>query len=304
MGGGAAHAPRRPRSVPCRGPPLPLTPFQHTLLASLANAPAAGRYLAGGAALHFAPHSARYSDDLDFFHDSEARVAAAFGADRTHLDSEGYVVELEISQPGFIRAVVSRDGQATRVDWAHDSAWRFMPLVPDTLGGWLLHPVDLALNKLLALAGRDEPRDFVDILYAHRVILPLGGLVWAAAGKDPGLSPRSVLELLRRRRPGRPAEYHRLHLAAPFDLEAANASWRLALDDAEQFVRGRPATELGCLYLTMSTGTPALPTADTSLADEGLVVHFGAPGGVLPKLTDTRLADATDGAEDGAGPSD
>jgi hypothetical protein len=27
-----------------------------------------------------------------------------------------------------------------------------------------LHPIDLAVNKLLALAGRDEARDFLDIL--------------------------------------------------------------------------------------------------------------------------------------------
>ena len=229
-------------------------------------------------------------DDLDFFHDSEARVAEAFAADRVHLEAEGYEVRLELSQPGFIRAVVSRGGQATRVDWAHDSAWRFMPLVADPLGGWLLHPVDLALNKLLALAGRDEPRDFVDILYAHRTILPLGGLVWAAAGKDPGLSPRSLLELLRRRRPGQPAEYRRLQLAVPFDLEEAHAMWRRALDDAERFVRARPATELGCLYLMADTGAPLLPDAERPLDAQGIVTHYGAPGGVLPKLTEVRLA--------------
>lgn len=292
MGGGAAHAAREPRGVPRGGSPLPLTPFQHALLACLAHAPTAGRYLAGGAALHFAPQSARCSDDLDFFHDSETRVAAAFAADRSHLEAAGYAVRVELSQPGFIRAVVGRDGDATRVDWAHDSAWRFLPLVPDALGGWLLHPIDLALNKLLALAGRDEPRDFVDILYAHRTILPLGGLVWAAAGKDPGFSPRSLLELLRRRRPGRPEEYQRLRLAAPFDLESAHVAWRHALEDAERFVRARPATELGCLYYAVRAGHFTLPRADAPLDAQGIVVHFGAPGGVLPKLTDAMLAES------------
>jgi hypothetical protein len=60
--------------------------------------------------------------------------------------------------------MVGRAGDATRVDRAHDSAWRFVPRVHDALGGWLLNSVDLALNKLLALAGREEPRDFFDIL--------------------------------------------------------------------------------------------------------------------------------------------
>jgi len=81
-------------------------------------------------------------------------------------------VDVELSLPGFVPAVVHRGDEATRVDWAHDSAWRFMPLVRDELGGLLLHPVDLAINKVLALAGRDEPRDFVDILFVHHRVLP------------------------------------------------------------------------------------------------------------------------------------
>ena len=64
---------------------VPLTGFQRVLLAELAKSPTADRYLAGGAAMHFAPQSTRYSDDLDFFHDSEARVASAFRADRERL---------------------------------------------------------------------------------------------------------------------------------------------------------------------------------------------------------------------------
>ena len=99
---------------------MPLTDFQRALLAELAAAPTDDRYLAGGAAMHFAPNSARYSDDLDFFHDSEARVASAFAADRDRLQRADYIVEVELSLPGFVRATVHRGEQATRVDWAHD----------------------------------------------------------------------------------------------------------------------------------------------------------------------------------------
>ena len=73
---------------------MPLTRFQRRLLAELAGAPTDDRYLAGGAAMHFAPNSARYSDDLDFFHDSEARVASAFAADRGRLRHARYAVEV------------------------------------------------------------------------------------------------------------------------------------------------------------------------------------------------------------------
>ena len=33
-------------------------------------------------------------------------------------------VDLVLSQAGFIRSVVSRGEEATRIDWARDSAWR------------------------------------------------------------------------------------------------------------------------------------------------------------------------------------
>lgn len=268
---------------------MPLTGFQRRILADLAAAPTADRYLAGGAALHFAPNSTRYSDDLDFFHDSEAKVAAAFAQDRGTLARAGYAVELELTLPGFVRAVVRRGEDATRVDWAHDSAWRFMPLVRDELGGLLLHPVDLAVNKVLALAGRDEPRDFVDILFVHRRVLPLAALCWAGAGKDPGLAPLSLLELLQRRGRYHPEDFARLNLAEPFDLVDAKTTWLAALDDAEAFVRERPPEEYGCLYYSARQGEFVVPRGDASLGDQGIVPHFGAPGGVVPTMTDAPL---------------
>lgn len=148
-----------------RGETVPLSDFQRTLLAELAKGGTEDRYLAGGAAMHVASNSIRYSDSLDFFHDSEARVATAFAADRRRLQDAGCAVDVEVSLPGFVRAVVHRGEETTRIDWTHDSAWRFMPLVRDALGGFLLHPADLAANKVLAMAGRDGPRDFVDILF-------------------------------------------------------------------------------------------------------------------------------------------
>jgi hypothetical protein len=63
--------------------------------------------------------------------------------------------------------------------------------------GFVLHPVDLAINKVLALAGRDEARDFLDVIHTHETLLPLGALCWADCGKDPGLNPSSPLELSR-----------------------------------------------------------------------------------------------------------
>ncbi len=269
------------------GATVPLTEFQRRLLADLA--PSDDRYLAGGAAMHFAPNSIRYSDDLDFFHDSEARVAAAFTADRERLEQLDYGVQVELSLPGFVRAVVARGPESTQVDWAHDSAWRFMPLVRDPLGGLLLHPVDLAVNKVLALAGRDEPRDFVDILFVHREVLPLAALCWAGPGKDPGFTPLSLLELLKRRGKYRPEDFTRLQLVEPFDLTRAKGIWLDALAAAEAFARIRPAHELGCLYYSTRTGQFVLPPPGEAFAASDAAVHFGMPGGVLPRVAGQRI---------------
>ncbi len=259
------------------------------LLAELAVPPTDDRYLAGGAAMHFAANSTRYSDDLDFFHDSEARVASAFAADRERLARAGYIVDVELSLPGFVRAVVRRGEHATRVDWSHDSAWRFMPLVRDELGGLLLHPVDLAANKALALAGRDEPRDFVDILFVHQRVLPLAAVFWAAVGKDPGFTPLSLLELLKRRGRYRHEDFARLHLAEPFDLASAKQTWLAALADADAFARERPPEESGCLYYATGLRQFVVPRPDASLVEQGIVLHFGTLGGVLPRMAESRV---------------
>ena len=261
---------------------MPLTTIQRDILALLASQRTPDSYLAGGAAIHFTPDSICFSSALDFFNDSAVRVATAFADDNRALLTSGYTVDIEISQPGFIRAIVQLGDSVTRVDWAHDSAWRFMPAVRDELGGFLMHPVDLAINKTLALAGREEARDYVDTLYVHQHTLALGAIVWAAAGKDPGFSPLSLLEMLKRRGRPRAEEIARLDLATDFDLHEAKRIWLIALDDADAFVRSRPISEAGCLYY--STRLERFVVPNVAEADESIVAHFGRPGGVLPQV--------------------
>ncbi len=258
---------------------MPLTEFQSSVARLLAANRSEDSYLAGGAALHVEPRSRRYSNDLDYFHDSPERVAEAFSKDRALLEEYGYVVTVEMALPGYIRSTIKSQDGVTKIEWAHDSAWRFLPTIFDERVGFVLHPVDLAVNKLLALAGRDEPRDYLDVLHVHRETLPLGALCWAAAGKDPGFSPLSLIELLRRRGKYRPEEFSRLNLVEPVDLPAMKALWMKALDAATRFARSRPPDEMGCLYYSSSRRAFVEPTQDST----DVVPHFGRPGGVLPR---------------------
>lgn len=233
--------------------------------------------------MHIEPNSLRYSNDLDYFNDSAARVSAAFDADRATLSQAGHSVETLMERPGFARAIIRRGHDSTKVEWVFDTAFRFLPVVADERAGYLLHPIDLAINKLLALVGRDEPRDYLDTLYAHAHVLPLGGIIWAACGKDPGFSPELILDLLRRKGRYRPEDFARLYLTSAPDLQAAKRTWLAALTEAASFLAALPPEDLGCLYYDPSratfVGAPPLP--------DGVKRHFGRPGGLLPLVIES-----------------
>ena len=260
---------------------MPLTEFQAGLARKLSAQRTPDSYLAGGAALHLEPNTLRYSNDLDYFHDSVERVAQAFEDDQRVLLEAGYEIELEIKQPGFLRATVRKGADSTKVDWAHDSAWRFLPAVKNEITGYQLHPIDLAINKVLALVGRREPRDFLDVLEVHRTTLPLGALCWAAAGKDPGYTPLSLFDLLRRQGSYQPEDFQRLHLARPVVLPELKTSWQQALASGDTFIRSRPPDEMGCLYYSPSEQRFVAPSSERP---GDAVPHYGRPGGVLPAV--------------------
>jgi hypothetical protein len=257
---------------------MPLTAFQAAVAELLAVNRSSDSYLAGGSALHIEPNSKRYSNDLDYFHDSEERVALAVRDDTQLLEQSGYQIEVLLQQPGFARAIVRKGEEATKLEWAHDSAWRFLPTVRNERSGFQLSSIDLAINKLLALVGRDEPRDYLDIHEAME-LLPLGALCWAAAGKDPGFTPAMLLDLLRRRGRYRPEDFTRLHLTQPVDLPKLKLRWMAALDAAEHFFTTRGPSEIGCLYYSRSLGRFVEPRLG-----ENVVPHYGRPGGVLPTV--------------------
>jgi hypothetical protein len=228
--------------------------------------------------LHLEPNSIRYSNDLDYFNDSTERVASAFAADHRVLQEAGYNVEVAIELNGFVRALVKRDTDATKVEWVHDTAWRFLPTIRSDVVGYCLHPIDLAINKLLALVGRDEPRDFLDTLVVQEQILSLGALIWAGAGKDPGFTPLMLLGMLHRRGRYHAEDFARLRLIQQPSLPDLKRRWLAALEQAGEFITSRPPDEMGCLYYSPSLGK--FPRVPTEAAD--VVPHFGRPGGVLP----------------------
>lgn len=262
---------------------MPLTAFQKEIASVLAVNRNPESHVGGGSAINRADDSPRYSNDLDLFHDVAESVAVCAEADFQALTARHYAIEWQLRQAGFFRAVVRRGADALKLDWTCDSAFRFFPIQADDLFGYCLHPADLATNKVLALAGRAEIRDFLDILYLDAHYLSLAALVWAACGKDEGYTPWSLLDMAKRHVRYRQEDLENEHLAQPLTLTELKARWLAAVARAEELFPQLPAEEVGCLYLksAATVQTPVPGHADTAQ----LIRHFGRVRGAWPTMS-------------------
>jgi hypothetical protein len=265
---------------------MPLTPFQSRVLALLAPQRSEASYFAGAAALHLGPAGERFSNDLDFFHSSAEAANTAFAADTTVLQAQGYTVRTLVEHRGFASAVVSQDGETTILDWSHESAWRFLPLIQMAEGGMILHPIDLAINKLVALANRREPRDLVDAIFADAHVLPFPALVWAVVEKNPGLNPASYLEQFRRRTLT-PEDAAYLRFTGAYPVEEAARRFRQLVAETEAFIERNTHREPGALLQDRRTGAFFLPHSEDDWANTR--EHRGALGGVVAQPADLHL---------------
>src|ERR1039457_6274284 len=118
----------------------------------------------------------------------------------------------------------------------------------DDTFGYILHPVDLATNKVAAAYGRREPRDIVDLLAIHQEILPMGAAVWASAGKALGFTPEGIINEIRRNARYTDADFRRIDSDPPIDPAATMKRLREVLSQAEAFVSRMPTDKVGLLF--------------------------------------------------------
>lgn len=268
---------------------MALTEFQLAVCRLIARRRVADgeSYVPGGAALNAPAAAPRVSRDIDLFHDTAAAVESSFEGDRALLVGAGYAVETTRDRRTFVEAVVSRGPERVVLQWTSDSAYRFFPLTEHPDFGLALHPFDLATNKVLALVGRLEPRDWVDVINCHERIQPLGFLAWAACGKDPGFSPSGILA-----HAGRSSRYTDVELAslefdgAPPTAADLSRRWHGMLDEARELVRLLPAEHAGrCVLtsdLTLFRGDGA--ALEQALRGGAIRFHAGSIRGAWPQI--------------------
>jgi hypothetical protein len=262
---------------------MPLTSLQSYILQLLAEHRDPESFLAGSTPLN--RNTLRYSGDIDVFHDREELVAAAALSDAKVLQKAGYSVTWLRQLPSLYSALIELNGEATRMEWVVDSDYRFFPARRDDLLGFVLDPVDLAMNKALAAAGRREVRDIVDLVNFHEKVLPLGAIVWAAVDKSPGFTPEGLIAEIRRNSHYPAADWKALVTAEPLDPALVLARLRGALDEAEAFVSRMPTAKAGLLFL--ENGKAVQPDPDHL---DGYQTHAGQRRGHWPSSAEVSSA--------------
>ena len=276
---------------------MALTELQRNVCRQLAhNRIASGEaYLAGGATLNELIAAPRISRDVDLFHDTEEALAATWDADRDVLVKSGFSITVLRERPAFVEARVALKDQSVLLQWVRDSAYRFFPLVEHDELGLVLHPFDLATNKVLALVGRLEVRDWVDVIECDASIQPLGYLVWAACGKDPGFSPEAILEHAGRSAHYSAEEVRELSFAGePPDPAVLSRRWHRMYESAKRLVELLPPDSAGKCVLGQDRALyreDALALVEALGRDE-IVFHAGSIRGAFPTILDDARGEA------------
>lgn len=202
-----------------------LTDLQLLVARIVADLPEAdGFALAGGGALIVRGDVERRTRDLDFFGLSPDAVDQLLPAAERALALAGLDVDRVRASAGFARLMVSDGDDRTELDLGADA--RLFPAEPGDPAP-ILTSLEVAVDKVLAIFGRAEARDFSDLM-ALTGRYSLEDLLDLAREKDRGFEIKYFIEML--------ARFQRLR-RAEFDLDDAEyerlvitvAGWRETL---------------------------------------------------------------------------
>lgn len=172
-----------------------LTPLQRQVAEIVASVAEQSEFaLAGGAALIARGQVARTTRDLDFFSPNPSEVASTVPPVEQALRAAGIEVLRVVDHPTFVRLEVREGSEVTEVDFGTDA--RILPVERSPLGPTVAGE-ELAIDKVLAVFGRAQPRDFVD-LAAVADRFGLEDLCAKATRKDAGFDPQVFRDMLGR----------------------------------------------------------------------------------------------------------
>lgn len=178
-----------------------LTPLQSSLLREIGGSPLKDLfYLTGGTALSAFHLGHRYSEDLDFFTPDPTaieRVPPLLQQIAQALDSEiTFTRRLDSFLDGFL---LSASGERVEMDFAQESPFRLEPTQLDKEFGIQVDSVvDISANKLSALFGRAESKDFVDVYFICQEVMSRDKLLELTRQKHLGIDDYWLAVALKR----------------------------------------------------------------------------------------------------------
>jgi hypothetical protein len=134
-----------------------------------------GFALAGGGALISTGQVTRVTRDLDFFGLTAGAVDKLTPIAEHALRDAGLRVERVVESPGFTRLLVEDESDRTELDLAADA--RLFP-VEQGPGYAVLSAEELAVDKVLAIFGRAEARDFADLMALEKQFVSINFSSW------------------------------------------------------------------------------------------------------------------------------
>jgi len=186
---------------------MPLTELHHRVATvALRVAHRYGFALGGGNALIAHGLITRPTQDVDLFTNEERGVEAAADSVEAELRKAGFEAEREDQNAGLADifegmgeglaewTVTAPDGEQMMLQMAYfDRAAQ--PVAMEV--GPVLNIEDVVGGKVCALAGRAEPRDYIDTAAALR-LYSVEDAIGLARGLDPGLEDRDFADAARR----------------------------------------------------------------------------------------------------------
>jgi predicted nucleotidyltransferase component of viral defense system len=172
-----------------------LSALQRTVLAVLSRLDASASFaLAGGAALIVHGVVSRTTRDLDLFTEESRHVTTLHAALTSGLVERGLSVAVISATETFVRLEVHDPGSGERIEVDLGVDVRMAAPITTAVGR-VLSIDELAADKMLALFGRAELRDFLDVadLLAR---FPKERLVELAVAKDAGFTLARFAESL------------------------------------------------------------------------------------------------------------
>jgi len=155
-------------------------------------------FLSGGTALaeYYLLH--RLSQDLDLFTSNQDLPFDSVNAEVLKIvSSHGLTIENQVTSETFLRYILASDENILKIDIIKDTPPHFGK-VENREGVRIDSLENIAVGKLLALFGRADPKDFVDLyfLFEKEKIIGFSQTLILAKKKDLGLQEIYLAEML------------------------------------------------------------------------------------------------------------